>query len=81
VLALKVAVVSRSDQYEKEEVTTTDPLWDVGLTSTIAGVAACGASKCITLKIPRTANSTDWKHYRYKVFDSVIPLRNMLWSQ
>jgi type IV pilus assembly protein PilW len=81
VLALKVAVVSRSDQYEKEEVTATDPLWDVGSTSAIAGAAACGASKCIALKIPRTANSTDWKHYRYKVFDSVIPLRNMLWSQ
>jgi type IV pilus assembly protein PilW len=81
VLALKVAVVSRSDQYEKTEVTTTDPLWDVGAGSTIAGAADCGTSKCIVLKIPRPANSTDWMHYRYKVFDSVIPLRNMLWSQ
>ena len=81
VLALRIAVVSRSDQYEKEVVTTTDPLWDVGANSAIDGAAACGTSKCVTLKIPRTDGSTDWQHYRYKVFDSIIPLRNMLWSQ
>lgn len=23
---------------------------------------------------------TDWQHYRYKVFESVIPLRNMVWK-
>ena len=81
VFAIRVAVVSRSDQYEKTEVTTTDPLWDVGDGSTITGAATCGTSSCVTLKIPRAANSTEWKHYRYKVFDSIIPLRNMLWSQ
>lgn len=82
VLALKVALVLRSDQYEKEEVTVVDPLWDVGANSAITGVADCGASKCLTLKIPRpTDASTEWKHYRYKVFDSIMPLRNMLWTQ
>jgi type IV pilus assembly protein PilW len=81
VQAVRIAVVSRSDQYEKTEVTTADPLWDVGSGSTITGAATCGASKCITLKIPRAASSTEWKHYRYKVFDSIIPLRNMLWGQ
>jgi type IV pilus assembly protein PilW len=82
VLAVKIAIVSRSDQYEKTEVTTTDPVWDVGANSPIAGAVTCPTStnKCITLKIPRTANSSDWKHYRYKVFDTVIPLRNMIWN-
>lgn len=76
VLAVRVAIVSRSNQYEKEEVTQANLLWDVGANSTIAGAATCGSSKCLTLKIDGLA---DWKHYRYKLVDSVIPLRNMIW--
>ena len=77
VLAVRVAVVARSAQYEKEEVTSTNPLWDVGTAIAIAGTATCGTSKCLSLKVD---SLTDWKHYRYKVFDTVIPLRNMLWN-
>ena len=76
-LAVRVAVVARSAQYEKEEVTSTNPLWDVGTAIAIAGTATCGASKCLSLKVDYL---TDWKHYRYRVFDTVIPLRNMLWN-
>jgi type IV pilus assembly protein PilW len=81
-LALQVAVVSRSDQYEKEIVTTGDLYWDVGANSTIAGTVTCPTStnKCVKLIIPKTANSDTWKHYRYKVFNTVIPLRNMIWN-
>jgi type IV pilus assembly protein PilW len=77
VLAVRVAVVARSAQYEKEEVTSTNPLWDVGSAIAITGTATCGSSKCLSLKVDFL---TDWKHYRYKVFDTVIPLRNMLWN-
>jgi type IV pilus assembly protein PilW len=77
VLAVRVAVVARSAQYEKEEVTSANPLWDVGTAIAITGTATCGSSKCLSLKVD---SLTDWKHYRYKVFDTVIPLRNMLWN-
>jgi type IV pilus assembly protein PilW len=77
VLAVKVAVVARSAQYEKEEVTSTNPQWDVGTAISIAGTVTCGSSKCLSLHVD---SLTDWKHYRYKVFDTVIPLRNMLWN-
>ena len=77
VLAVRVAVVARSAQYEKEEVTQADPAWDVGSAVAVAGSADCGASKCLTLTVSADA---DWKHYRYRVFDTVIPLRNMLWN-
>ena len=80
VRAIKIALVSRSEQYEKNAVTTRDPQWDIGTNTTIAGSFACGSSQCITLKIPRAPGSTDWQHYRYKVFDSVVPLRNLLWG-
>lgn len=83
VLAVRVAVLSRSTQREKEVVTFSDPLWDVGAVNTVDNsasgnpVVSCGASRCIKLKI---GGLTDWDHYRYKLFDTVIPLRNMLWT-
>jgi type IV pilus assembly protein PilW len=78
VFALRLALVARSAQYEKEEVTAVNPLWDVGAVIAVAGSATCGTSKCVNLKVDHLA---DWKHYRYKVFDTVIPLRNMLWTE
>ena len=78
VLALRVAVVARSDQYEKENVTFNNPSWDVGTeVAASLGAVACGISMCLPLKVD---SLPDWQHYRYKVFDTVIPLRNMLWN-
>ena len=80
VLSIRIAVVARSLQYEKDEVTQDAPRWDVGTTSTITGPATTdcnGGSKCIALKVSQIA---DWKHYRYKVYDTVVPLRNVLWN-
>lgn len=77
VLAVRVAVVSRSEQYEKEAVTSSNPLWDVGANSTLSGANTCGASKCIALRVDQLPN---WQHYRYKVFDSIVALRNMIWT-
>jgi type IV pilus assembly protein PilW len=31
----------------------------------------------VTLKVDGNA---DWKHYRYKVYETVVPLRNLLWQ-
>lgn len=77
VIAVRVAVVARSTQFEKEDVTHDNLQWDVGTAIAIAGTADCGTSKCVTLKIDHL---DDWKRYRYRVFDTVIPLRNMLWN-
>lgn len=80
VVAIRIAVVARSNEYEKDIVTATQPQWDVGATATITGpaTATCnGASKCITLKVNQL---TDWQHYRYKVYDAIVPLRNVLWN-
>lgn len=76
VLAVRLALVARSAAYQKEEVTKAQPLWDVGSSVTVNGSADCGTSKCVTLKID---GITDWKHYRYAVYDVIIPLRNRFW--
>lgn len=77
VLTARIVVVARSASYDKDEVTTTQPVWNFGSAVTVAGSAACGSNRCVTLEIDGLA---DWKHYRYKVFETVVPVRNMLWS-
>jgi type IV pilus assembly protein PilW len=65
VMAVRIAVVARSQQFEKTEVTPVQPTWRPN------GVDP------VTLKVDANA---DWKHYRYKVYETVVPLRNMLWQ-
>lgn len=76
VRAVRVALLARSAQFEKNEVTTSAPAWDVGTFAKVSGSVSCGSSKCVELAVD---SSTDWKHYRYKVFDVLVPLRNQLW--
>ncbi len=97
VLSVRIAVVARSEVREKTEkirgingvdvdvnVTTADPVWDVGTATTVSGTTACStgsARKCLTLTIPKpNTTDTEWQHYRYKVYDTVVPLRNVVWS-
>jgi type IV pilus assembly protein PilW len=85
VRAIRVALVARSTQYEKDVVTSADQvasglLWDVGSATPVNGTATTtchGTSKCVTLKLDTTAT---WQHYRYKVYDTLIPLRNVAWK-
>jgi len=87
VMAVRVVMVARSGQREKDEVTAAEPTWDVGANVAVsyiavpgggATVCAAGAAGC---QLPlHVSHLNDWKHYRYKVFDTAIPLRNMLWN-
>ena len=72
----RVALVARSAQYEKEEVTAADLVWDVGTAATVSDATTCGSSACVTLVV---SNLPDWKHYRYKMFEAIMPVRNLLW--
>lgn len=75
--AVRVAVVARNGLYEKDVVSTacsstTDPN-PTGVCAW-AGTAASPAPAIDLTNIP------DWNHYRYRVFDVIIPLRNVIWS-
>lgn len=92
VQAIRVVLVARSGQYERLPVTKVQPQWPVGnLVS--AGTVNCtldASTQCINLDVSASgsANVTEadgttgkvWQHYRYKVFDTVIPLRNVVWN-
>lgn len=77
VVAVRVAVVARSTQNERrpnqaarEWATASLPVWyPDGVTAQPIHVE----------KSPPGAGD-DWRNYRYKVFETVIPLRNLLWQ-
>ena len=80
VLAVRIAIVARSTQYEKEVVTLGNPLWDLGSTGTIGPeTTTCpnGTTRCIALRVNTIPG---WDHYRYKVYETIVPLRNVLWN-
>ena len=81
VVAVRLALVARNTQYDKHEVTTAVPTWDVGTAVSVVdnNLVDCGDnSKCLPLKVDHLP---EWKHYRYKVYSTTIPVRNVLWTK
>jgi len=72
-LAVRVAVLARSSQLEKDNVTPTAPAW------------AGNSIPFVMRNLDGTTGSTavianDWHHYRYRVYESTVPMRNMIWG-
>lgn len=70
-VAVRVGVLARSQQYERTNVTTTAPAW-AGGSFTMTNVDGS------TDSTPNDPN--DWRHYRYRVYQTTIPLRNVIWG-
>lgn len=81
VLSIRVLVIARSAEPVKHDEADPTPAtlqWDVG-TDNVAGSATChGDRKCIAIDL--SPLGTDYRRYRYKLYDTIIPLRNMLWK-
>lgn len=76
--ALRIVVVARNDLLEKEIVTTQ--------CTTAKGVAnngPCAWDDADVDAAPAIDLSAiaSWQNYRYKTYETIIPLRNMLWSK
>jgi len=68
--AVRIALVARSAQFEKPDSS--------GVCATTTPAMVAGWSTWATFD---TANyPADWQCYRYKVFETVVPLRNIIWS-
>lgn len=75
VMSVRMAIVARSGQREKPnattglcETTTAFPSW--------SGKTLVPGSEALDL-----SSDPDWKCYRYKTFETSVPLRNMIWKQ
>ncbi|MDP1672275.1 MAG: PilW family protein, partial [Burkholderiales bacterium] len=84
VLAVRVGILVRSGQFERQpdplqpnepnnHVTTVVPSWAGGQ---FAITNLDGTSSATKPADP----ANHWKNYRYRVYETVIPLRNMLWG-
>ncbi|WP_291995842.1 PilW family protein [Candidatus Accumulibacter sp. ACC012] len=60
--ALRIAIVARNSQLERDQITAVAPLW------------AGSAGAALTL-----SGRANWQNYRYKVFETIIPIRNLPW--
>jgi type IV pilus assembly protein PilW len=58
--ALRIAVVARNSQVDKDIVTAAVPTWRGGVAFDLTGTA-------------------NWQNYRYKVFETTVPIRNLPW--
>lgn len=72
--AINLVLIARSVQYDKNEVTSdTVQLPLIPVANAPTWTDSAGA--------PLTMPDTDWKHYRYKVFQGLVPIRNVGWMQ
>lgn len=76
--AVRIAVVSRNENMATSDITA---LCSSTTTATPSGLCAWeGTSTSPAPSIDLSADA-NWKRYRYRVFDTVIPLRNVIWSK
>lgn len=76
--AIRIAVVSRNDNMAASDVTASCSSITAATPSGLCAWAGTSTSPAPSINLTADAN---WKRYRYRVFDSVVPLRNVIWSK
>lgn len=72
-ISVRLALVARSTQYDKDVVTTAAPTW----AGTTVSTTTPTNPSAVTMDL--SANG-DWQHYRYKTLQTTAPLRNLIWQ-
>lgn len=83
--ALRIAVVTRDSTLEKDVVTklqANNKLCSAFDSDTPLGLCAwAGSVGSPAPEIDLTGSNINWQRYRYRVFETIIPLRNVIWSK
>ena len=72
--AVRIAIVARSSKREGTDVTAA---------CTNAGVVVNANGPCVWSDSEPVVNlsaNADWKKYRYRIYQTIIPLRNVIWA-
>ncbi len=69
-IAIRFAVVARSSERNDQGCNADLPQWTAGASST-------GKLKLVDIVLTHLA---DWNCYRYRVLETVVPLRNLIWN-
>ncbi len=81
--AVRIAVVARTGLIEKEGVTQTCNSLTANNPSGLCAWSGTSASPLNASPAPaiNLTNLPNWQRYRYRVFETIIPLRNVIWSR
>lgn len=77
--AVRIAVVARNAKMETTNVTNA-----CSSTTTASPTGLCAWTGSATSPAPTidlSAFDANWRRYRYRVFENIIPLRNVIWSK
>lgn len=69
--AVRFALVTRSAQFEKEQI--------IGVSAPAPTWTGSGTTP-IDLTVNSLTDQTEWTHYRYRVFETSAPIRNISWG-
>ena len=77
--AIRLAVVARNAKMETTAVTTACSSTTAANPTGLCAWAGSASSPAPTINL--SANDPNWLRYRYRVFETIIPLRNMIWAK
>lgn len=81
-VGVRLVLVVRVSEWSKDPITTKLPQWNLGQVNGVDGAVDCvnqKSNQCINLDISETVPNDEWQNYRYQIYDSMIPLRNLIW--
>jgi len=81
--AVRVAVVARNSLLEKAAVSTACTSVSAANPTGLCAWDATSASPVNASSAPKIdlSNIPDWNRYRYKVYETIIPLRSIIWTR
>ncbi|MFZ2160594.1 MAG: PilW family protein [Sideroxyarcus sp.] len=82
--AVRIAIIARNATREPRVVSKTCSSVVTAKPEGVCAWDATSASPSITSNAPvvdLSIGNPDWEHYRYKVFETIIPLRNVIWAR
>jgi len=81
--AVRIAVVARSGLQEKEDVSIVCSSLTADNPTGLCAWSATSASPSVASPAPAIdlSNDPDWMRYRYRVYQTIIPLRNIVWAK
>lgn len=77
--SIRIAVVARNAKMEPAAVTTACSSTTAAAPTGLCAWAGSAASPAPTIDL--STGDPNWARYRYRVFETIIPLRNVIWSK
>ncbi len=81
--AVRIAVVARNGLMEKTDVSQTCSSLTADAPTGVCAWSGTSTNPIVASPAPRIdlSNDANWRKYRYRVFETIIPLRNVVWSK